>query len=84
MKKMNARMRYLAKQTTARVWAKVDVNALLTQAQTLAGEIKTLRGQLADKVGADGAKAEDGKADKFRSENDDTKKLIDEVLNYDA
>ena len=29
-------------------------------------------------------KAEDGKADKFRSENDDTKKLIDEVLNYDA
>ena len=62
MKKMNARMRYLAKQTTARVWAKVDVNALLMQAQTLAGEIKTLRGQLADKVGADGAKAEDGKA----------------------
>ena len=29
-------------------------------------------------------KAEDGKADKFRSENVDTKKLIDEVLNYDA
>ena len=29
-------------------------------------------------------KAVDGKADKFRSENDDTKKLIDEVLNYDA
>ena len=29
-------------------------------------------------------KAEDGKADKFSSKNDDTKKLIDEVLNYDA
>lgn len=62
MKKMNARMRYLAKQTTARVWATVDVNALLTQAQTLAADIKALRAQLADKVGADGAKAADGKA----------------------
>ena len=29
-------------------------------------------------------KAEDGAADKFKAENEDTKKLIDEVLNYDA
>lgn len=29
-------------------------------------------------------KAEDGAADKFKAENKDTKKLIDEVLNYDA
>lgn len=61
MKNMNMRMRYLAGQTTGRVWAKVDVSALLAQAQTLAAEIQTLRGQLADKVGAEGAKAEDGR-----------------------
>lgn len=29
-------------------------------------------------------KAEDGAADRFKAENEDTKKLIDEVLNYDA
>ncbi|WP_295208761.1 guanylate kinase [Ruminococcus sp.] len=29
-------------------------------------------------------KAEDGAADKFKAENEDTKKLIDEVLNHDA
>lgn len=62
MKYRNQRMRYLARAMGARVYAAADVTSLMNRAQELAGEIKALRGQLAEKAGAQGAKAGDGKA----------------------
>lgn len=62
MKYRNQRMRYLARCMGTRVYATADVSSLMSRAQTIAGEIKSLRDQLAEKAGAEGAKAADGKA----------------------
>lgn len=62
MKYRNMRMRYLAARFGGRVYAKADVASLLSRAETLAGEIRALRGQLADAAGKEGAKSADGKA----------------------
>ena len=62
MKYRNMRMRYLAARFGGRVYAKADVASLLSRAETLAGEIRALRGQLADAAGREGAKSADGKA----------------------
>lgn len=62
MKHRNMRMRYLAARFGGRVYAKADVASLLDQAETLAGEIRALREQLAEKASQEGAKAADGKA----------------------
>lgn len=62
MKHRNMRMRYLAARCGGRVYAKADVASLLSRAETLAGEIRALREQLAEKASQEGAKAADGKA----------------------